>query len=80
MWCLILNVQLLLRRNLYSLSNMVFPFESDLTFCNTLIPGICVLSSLDFMDVDFPSDKAILEAMIMDIRPPTELENLQVGY
>jgi hypothetical protein len=32
------------------------------------------------MDVYFPSDEAILEAVIMDHRTPLELEDLQVGY
>jgi hypothetical protein len=32
------------------------------------------------MDVELPSDEAILEAMIMDLRPPLELEALLVGY
>jgi hypothetical protein len=62
------------------LSNLVFPLESDLVVCKTSSPGICVLSSPGFMDVEFPSDEAILEAMIMDLRPPPELEALQVGY
>jgi hypothetical protein len=61
-------------------SNLVFPLESDLTVCETSSPGICVLSSPSFMDVEFPSDEAILEAMIMDFRPLPELETLQVGY
>jgi hypothetical protein len=58
----------------------VFPFESDLTFCETLSPGLYVLSSPSFMNVEFPSDEAILEDMIMDIQPSIELEDLQVGF
>jgi hypothetical protein len=64
----------------FVLSNYVFPLESDLFVCKTLSPGICVFSSPSFMDVEFPSDEAILEAMIMDFRPLPELENLQVCY
>jgi hypothetical protein len=62
------------------LSNLVFPLESDLVVCKTSSPGICELLSPGFMDVEFPSDEAILEAMIMDLRPPPELEALLVGY
>jgi hypothetical protein len=43
----------------------VFPLESDLAICKTSSPSICVPSSPDFMDVELPSDEAILEAMIM---------------
>jgi hypothetical protein len=46
----------------------------------TSSPDICVLWSPSFMDVYFPSDEAILEAVIMDHRTPLELEDLQVGY
>jgi hypothetical protein len=61
-------------------SNLVFPLESNLVVCNTLSPGICELLSPDFMDVELCSDEAILEAMIMDLQPPFELEDLLVGY
>jgi hypothetical protein len=109
MWHLILGVQFLLRRILYSyvflletrsrqlircfiqwghvillppfvLRDLAFPLESDLIVCKTSSPSICVLSSPSFMDVEFPSDEAILEAMIMDFRPLLELETLQVCY
>jgi hypothetical protein len=43
-----------------------FPLESDLPICKTLSPGICVLSSLRFLYIEFPSNEAILEAMMMD--------------
>jgi hypothetical protein len=62
------------------LSNLVFPFESHITICETKGHGICVFLSLGFMDVEFPSDEAILEAMIMDPRPLLELKYLLVGY
>jgi hypothetical protein len=61
-------------------SNLGFPLESDLTICETSSPGIGESSSPNFLDVEFPSDEAILEAMIMDFRPLPELEALQVGY
>jgi hypothetical protein len=61
------------------LSNLAFPLESRLTVCETLSPGICLLSSPRFMDVELPPDEAILEAMIMDLQPPPELKYLQVG-
>jgi uncharacterized membrane protein len=48
------------------LSNMALPLESHIIVCETLSPSIYVLSSLNFMDVEFPSYEAILEAMIMD--------------
>jgi hypothetical protein len=57
-------------------SNLVFPLESNITICETPSTGICVLSSPSFMDFEFSSDKVILEAMIMDLRPPPELEDL----
>jgi hypothetical protein len=50
----------------FGLSNLVFPLEFDLTVCETSSPGICESSSPNFLDVEFPSDEAILEAMIMD--------------
>jgi hypothetical protein len=61
-------------------SNLVFPLESSLVFCKTSSPGICELSSPVFMDVEFHSNEDILEAMIMDLQPPPELEYLLVGY
>jgi hypothetical protein len=61
-------------------SDLDFSLESDITICKTSSPGICVMSSLGFMDVEFPSDEAILEALITDFRPLPELETLQVGY
>jgi hypothetical protein len=61
-------------------SNMVFPLEYDIVVCETSSPSICELLSLDFMDVEFPSDEAILEAMILDFRPLPKLETLQVDY
>jgi hypothetical protein len=64
--------------------NWVFPLEYDLVVCNTLSHRICELSSPTFMDVGFPSDEAILEAileaMIIDFRPPPKLEYFLVGY
>jgi len=57
----------------------VFPLESNLTFCETSSPGIGEFSSpssFDFLDIEFPSDEAILEAMIMDFQPLPELEDL----
>jgi len=48
------------------LSIPLFPLESDIIFCETSILGICESSSPSFMDVDIPSDDAILEAMILD--------------
>jgi hypothetical protein len=50
----------------------VFPLESNLFFCE--------LSSLGFMDVEFPLDEATLEAMILYFRPLPEVETLQVDY
>jgi hypothetical protein len=61
-------------------SDLEFPLEFNLTLCKTSIPDICVLSSLGFMDVEFPSDEAILEVMIMDVRNLSELEYLHVDY
>jgi hypothetical protein len=61
-------------------NNMTFPLEFDLVVCKTLSPGICELSSPCVMDVEFPSNEAILEAMIMEPHPLPELKNLQVGY
>jgi hypothetical protein len=61
-------------------SNLEFPLESHLTIFETSSPGICVMSSLGFMDVEFPSNEAILEAMFLDLRPPPELETLQVRF
>jgi hypothetical protein len=54
--------------------------ESDLVVSKTSSHGICELSSLGFINVEFPLDEAILEAMIMDIQPPPKLEALIVGY
>jgi hypothetical protein len=63
-----------------SIFNSLSLWERDfLSIFNSSL-GICVFSIPGFMDVDFPSDKAILEAMIMDLRPPPQLKNLQVGY
>jgi hypothetical protein len=53
------------------LRDLDFSLESDLTVCETSSPGICESSSPnlhDFLDVKFPSDEAILEAMILDGR------------
>jgi hypothetical protein len=47
-------------------SNLALSLESDITICVFLSPG--------FMDVEFPSDKAILEAMTMDPRPLSKME------
>jgi hypothetical protein len=58
----------------------VFPLEFDLTVCETSSPGVGESSSPNFMDVEFPSDEAILEDMIVDFRPLPELETLQVVY
>jgi hypothetical protein len=62
------------------LSNLTFPLDSNIVVCKTSSLGICVLSSPDFMGIELPSDEAILEAMIMDHRPPPELEALQDSY
>jgi hypothetical protein len=62
------------------LSNLVFPLEYYLTDCEASSPGICVLSSPTFMDVELPSDEAILEAMIMDFQTLCEMETLHVCY
>jgi hypothetical protein len=59
---------------LWASSNPEFPLESDLIVCETSSLGICELSSPSFMDVEFPSDEAILEAMILDFRPLPELK------
>jgi hypothetical protein len=59
---------------------MVFPLESHITICDTSSLGICVLSILRFMDVEFPLDEAILEAMIIDLRPPPEPKALRFGF
>jgi hypothetical protein len=61
-------------------SNLAFPLEFYLLMCETSIHGVCELSSPCFMDVEFPPDEAILEAMILDFRPLPELKNLQVDY
>jgi len=61
-------------------NNMEFSLDSNLVVCKTSIPGICVLWSHGFMDVYFPSDDSILEAMIMDHRTPSELEYLHASY
>jgi hypothetical protein len=50
----------------FSPSNMKFPLEYDFTIFYTSSPDNYVLSSPRFMDVEFPSDEAILEAMIME--------------
>jgi hypothetical protein len=64
----------------FGLSDLEFPLKSDLTIYETLIPGMRALSSPDLLDVEFPSDEAILEAMIMDFWHPPVMETLQVGY
>jgi hypothetical protein len=53
-------------------SNLALSLDSDITICVFLSPG--------FMDVEFSSDKAILETMIMAPHPFLELENLQFFY
>jgi hypothetical protein len=48
-----------------------FPLESNITICETPSTGICESlspSSRDFLDVELPLDKAIIEAMITDGR------------
>jgi hypothetical protein len=42
------------------LSNMKFPLESNIFFCETLILGIYELLSLGFMDFEFPSNETML--------------------
>jgi hypothetical protein len=61
-------------------SNLTFPFDSDLIVFDTLSSGICELLSPDFMDVEFPLDEPILEAMILDFRSLPKIETLQVDY
>jgi hypothetical protein len=58
-------------------SNMMFPLESYLVIFKTLSHGICETSSPSFMDVEFPSDEDILEAMILDFQPLPKLEASQ---
>jgi hypothetical protein len=60
----------------FGLSNMMVPLDFDLTICETSIPSNYELSSLSFMDFEFPLDEVILEAMIMDLQPPPKLETL----
>jgi hypothetical protein len=51
------------------LSDLEFPIKSSLTICETLSLGICESSNPylhDFLDVELPSNKAILKAMILD--------------
>jgi hypothetical protein len=62
------------------LSNLAFPLEFDLTIGETSSHGMCAPSSPDFLDVELPSNEAILEAMIIDFIPPPELESLQMTY
>jgi len=61
-------------------SNLVFPLMFDLIVYETSSPSIRVSLSPSFMDVEFPSDEAILEDMIMDILPLPKLKTSQVGY
>jgi hypothetical protein len=60
----------------FFLSNLEFPLELDLTICEISSHSNYLLSSPNFMDVDFPSDEAILEDKIMDFQPLPELETL----
>jgi hypothetical protein len=46
-------------------SDLEFSLDSDLTVCETSSPSICESSSPSFLDVEYSSDEAILEAMIM---------------
>jgi hypothetical protein len=52
--------------SLFGSSNLVFTLDFDLTSYKTLSTGICASSSPNFLDVELPSDEAILESMIMD--------------
>jgi hypothetical protein len=45
-------------------NTLALPLESNLTICERSSSSIFVLSSLDFLDVEFPLDEDILEAMI----------------
>jgi hypothetical protein len=51
--------------SLIGLSYLRFSFESNIIVCETSILGIFASSSPDFLDVEFPSDEAILEDVIM---------------
>ena len=53
-------------------SDFEYLIESDIIFSETSSPRICESSSPslhDFLDVKFPSNEAIIEAMIIDGRP-----------
>jgi hypothetical protein len=50
----------------FSLSNMTFPLEYDLTICDTLSSGMCLLSSPNVLDIELTLYEAILEDVIMD--------------
>jgi hypothetical protein len=50
----------------FCLSNVMLPLVSNITICETLSSGIGESSSIDFLDVELPSDEAILEDMVMD--------------
>jgi hypothetical protein len=56
-------------------SNLAFSLEYDLIVGETSSPSICVSLSPCFLDVEFPSDEAILEYMTMDVTYPLPKSN-----